>query len=794
MAVFSSLLDGKRLRLGRSRRLSETVNGGSMAPAGAGADLPDAGLQRSRASGAGEAVDQRPADQAALSDDLPKSRGFHVAVFAVSVGITFFSLFYTVSGRQVLTPGANWIGIVLWANLGLIGFLGYVVWHRIRFVMQARRNAQSGARLHVRLAVLLAAVAVFPAGLVLLITGITNAQATQAWFSAPIRAAIDITSAAGDREIERSAQAVRADLLPMADDLNAAVVQLRQNRPAYRAYLASQAGRRGFVSATLLRRDGTIIERVVRPEGAPDFVLPSLDAFTTAGRGDVAVRFDERAVVHGLFKLASYPDTYLSVTRLPEEEQVALLERAAQSISAYRRIEQRQGAVQQFFLLAYSQIIAQVMLGAAWLGLTLATRISSPIGTLAAAAERVGEGDLSVQVKPDTGFDEISVLAGAFNRMTTEIKSQQDELLDARTDAEERSAFIEAVLDGVGAGIVSLGEDGSIKAMNGSAARLLGQTPERMRTLGLTEIAPEFAAVIAQARPGMPAQKQVQRTGGGVERVFDVRATCAGDDLVVTFDDVSTLFAAQRQAAWKDVARRIAHEIKNPLTPIQLSAERLRRKYAGMAGDERATFEKMTDTIVRQVTDIGRMVDEFSAFARMPTPRFEPADLAELVRQACFTQRIASPDIEVTADTPPEAVTVAMDQRLIAQALANLLKNSAESVSQVAIPQPGEPPFRGEVHVAMWLDARDAHIAITDNGIGLPDSDRRRLLEPYVTTRSKGTGLGLAIVSRIMEEHHGTIDLDDRNDGRRGACVQLRLPLHIAGARPQTNTPEETAA
>lgn len=737
-------------------------------------------------SGAGAA----PTPESALSGAV----GWHLAAFLVSVAVTFFILFYTVSGRQVLDPSAQGIGVLLWANCALILCLGYVVWERVRLVLLARSNEQSGARLHVRLAVLLAAVAVCPAAVVLLITGITNAQATQAWFSEPIRNAIETTSAAGNRELERSADSLRADILAMADDLNAAVLQLRADRLAYRSYLAAQAGRRGFVSATLLRGNGVIVEQVVRPEGAPAFEPPNADAFATANRGDVAVRIDENVVLRGLFRLEGYNDTYLSVTRLPDEAQVGLLRKASDSIGAYKQIEERQGAVQQFFLLAYIQIIAQVMLGAAWLGLTLATRISSPIGTLAAAAEKIGDGDLSVRVKPDTGFDEISLLAVAFNNMTTEIKSQQDQLLDSRQDAEDRSAFIEAVLDGVGAGIVSLDEAGQVKAMNGSAAKLLEVSPNELRERGLAAVAPEFMSVIGHARPGQASHRQVQRGQDGGEIVFDVRAAYAGDDLVVTFDDVSTLFAAQRQAAWKDVARRIAHEIKNPLTPIQLSAERLRRKYAGMVGEDQATFEKMTDTIVRQVADIGRMVDEFSAFARMPAPRFELGDLSELVRQVCFTQRIASPDIDVVALTPPENVMIAMDQRLIAQALANLLKNAAESVALARTKDPAGAVTRGEIMVEMRLDARDAHVAIVDNGIGFPDHDRRQLLEPYVTTRSKGTGLGLAIVSRVLEEHNGAIELHDRSDGNPGAEVRIRLPLLPDDTRRLARLKEEQAA
>jgi two-component system nitrogen regulation sensor histidine kinase NtrY len=258
--------------------------------------------------------------------------------------------------------------------------------------------------------------------------------------------------------------------------------------------------------------------------------------------------------------------------------------------------------------------------------------------------------------------------------------------------------------------------------------------------------------------------------------LFDVRAAFAGEDLVVTFDDVSGLLAAQRQAAWKDVARRIAHEIKNPLTPIQLSAERLKRKYADVITTDRDVFIRMTDTIVRQVTDIGRMVDEFSSYARMPSPKFAVDDLSEALRQAVFAQRIASPDIEITSVLPPEPVMVSMDTRLLIQAFANILKNAAEGIA--ARRTRDSVDLKGMIQVSLALDAKTAWIEITDNGVGFPSQDRRRLLEPYMTTRAKGTGLGLAIVARVLEEHGGALALADRPDQELGALVRMNLPVH----------------
>jgi two-component system, NtrC family, nitrogen regulation sensor histidine kinase NtrY len=387
---------------------------------------------------------------------------------------------------------------------------------------------------------------------------------------------------------------------------------------------------------------------------------------------------------------------------------------------------------------------------------------------------------MNARVEQVGGGDEIAALGTTFNKMTGELQFQRIAIEEAREQAESRSAFIRAVLEGVSAGVVSLDASTTVRAANGSAARLLQLVDGELEGLDFSTIAPEFASIVARAKPGFPAQGQAERVIGSETLLFDVRAAFAGDDLVVTFDDVSGLLAAQRQAAWKDVARRIAHEIKNPLTPIQLSAERLKRKYADSVPQDRDTFIRLTDTIVRQVTDIGRMVDEFSTFARMPAPRFATDDLGEALRQALFAQRIASPDIEVTASLPPEPVLVSMDMRLIIQAFANLLKNSAESIS-ARITRDG-PEIRGEIFVSLRMDDKMARIEVIDNGVGFPAQDRRRLLEPYMTTRAKGTGLGLAIVSRAFDEHGGGLDLADRDDGQPGARVKLNLPLFIADA------------
>ncbi|GBF57163.1 sensor protein kinase WalK [Candidatus Phycosocius bacilliformis] len=698
-----------------------------------------------------------------------------MGAYVLAVILTFIGLLFAVSGGDIVGPASNWILALLIISGLVIGYLSVRVGSRLLALRKAGQKAQSGARLHLRFVMLFAANGVIPVILISLFSALTIGQGIQAWFSSQVRDAVQATRILGNQAVEKTAEATKVDIAAMAVDLNASAIQLKVDPDAYRQYLAVQADRRGFVAAYVLNAQGTKLAQAQRPQGVPQFILPDPDDFATAQAGDVSINIDRSAVVRALYRLDAFSNSYLAVVRLPEPGQLSLFEKATAAVYAYQLIEERQGLLQLLFALAYLEIVLLVLIGSVWLGLASAGRISAPIGLLADAAERVRTGDMSARVAQVGGGDEISALATTFNKMTGELQFQRRALEEAAEYAETRSAFIRAVLEGVSAGVVSLDGSNSVRAANGSASRLLQSADGRLEGRDFSTVAPEFMAIVSSARPNHPAQGQAERLVGAETLLFDVRAAFAGDDLVVTFDDVSGLLAAQRQAAWKDVARRIAHEIKNPLTPIQLSAERLKRKYADSIGADRDVFVRMTDTIVRQVTDIGRMVDEFSSFARMPTPKFAVDDLSEALRQAVFAQRIASPDLDVASTLPPEPVMVSMDTRLLIQAFANILKNAGEGIAARRARDGAD--IVGEIHVFLAVAGSTATIEVIDNGVGFPVHDRRRLLEPYMTTRAKGTGLGLAIVARVMEEHGGRLELADRQDGAHGARVVMTLPI-----------------
>jgi two-component system nitrogen regulation sensor histidine kinase NtrY len=454
----------------------------------------------------------------------------------------------------------------------------------------------------------------------------------------------------------------------------------------------------------------------------------------------------------------------------------------------YKQLEQVRSKLQITVGLTFAVLALLVLMAAVWVAIVYATQLVKPISRLASAAEQIGLGDLSARVKIGLGEDEFSALSRTFNVMAIQLQSQQHALMAANRQMDDRRRFTELVLSGVSAGVIGLADDGTIDLPNRSASDLLGVNLLDFIGQPVSAISPDMAEIVERARGRISgtADGQIIYNHGSVSRTLHVRVVSeVGDEgyikLVVTFDDVSELLSAQRKAAWSDIARRIAHEIKNPLTPIQLSAERLKRKYLRQITEDPETFTACTDTIVRQVGDIGRMVDEFSAFARMPAPVLRPEDACELAKQAAFLQQNAHPAIRYVIDIPFQPVELVCDASQFNRAITNLMKNAAESIEdrleeQASASRDGLTP--GEIHLWMKAEGERLLIGIDDNGRGLPEHNRERLTEPYVTTRSKGTGLGLAIVKKIMEDHGGMLSLSDREGG--GAAVLMTFPLDAA--------------
>jgi two-component system nitrogen regulation sensor histidine kinase NtrY len=710
----------------------------------------------------------------ALQSRVVLGVGYGVAALLTGVAILLAASPPT---KGPLKPASELILTVLGFNLILILALLLVMAMRYARLWEAR-DLDPGARLQLRFVNLFALAAIAPAVVVALFYGVLVNRGVDNWFSQRVQTVVEDSATLARSYVDEQRQYIHDHLIPMGEDLNRYAAGLTASPITFSHFLASEANFHGFSAGYLIDRDGRILARAEASD-APGFVLPPPVSFQTADQGNVIWVCNANCgdVMRAVYRLRNYPDAYLYIIRPVEKGIVSHLFKSEESLVAYREAAQNRARIQTIFALSYAETALLVLVGAAWLGIGAANALSGPIARLVQAAGRVAAGDLTARVDADSDPEEIAVLSRAFNGMTHDLQAQQEALRRAHEDAERRRDFIETVLAEVSAGVVGLDAKGRISAANRQAEVLLGLSGGS-RNRRLAEVAPEMAALLAEAGHGAEAETEVDVVRGRETRRLRVRVSRTEDGLVLTFDDITRLVNAQRNAAWRDVARRIAHEIKNPLTPIQLSAERLRRKYRkDIAAAELETFDRCNDTIVRQVDAIRQMVDEFSAFARMPAPKFAEQDAVELIRAAVFAQRVAAPDVEITLDEPNSPVRVTADAHMLAQALTNVLKNATEAIS-ARRSGGGRTQVRkkpGRIHARLVSDETGVAFEVEDNGVGLPEKDRDRLTEPYVTTREKGTGLGLAIVKKILEDHGGELELTDARSGS-GALAILRLP------------------
>lgn len=660
---------------------------------------------------------------------------------------------------------------VLLANLVLIGVLAAVVGRQVLKLVRDRDEA--GTRLHLRFVVLFSFVSVVPAVLIAVVFGVLVNRGVDQWFSTNVRSSVENGALIGRAYVADVGMSLERDLETMATELGG-VHNRFENRIQFGRALEQIGAFFGYPALYILNGEGEVLASGEQP-GAPPYVAPPPDAFEVLAQGEVVPTAvtENPDTIRALYPLPDYGDAYLYVVRPMAEGLIQRMRTGEESILAYRQAEESRARIQAAFALSYLETALLVLVGAVWLAMSAANAISAPIGRLVRAAERVSAGDLDARVDAANAPGELVGLSEAFNRMTSDIQSQQAALKSASDEAQDRSHFIETVLSGVSAGVIGLDRLGNISAINDSAMDLLSIQDQQVQGHRLGEVSPELSELSERGEAHI--EEDIDITRNGDTRRLRVRIEGGqGGEMVMTFDDITRLVTAQRNAAWRDVARRIAHEIKNPLTPIQLSAERLRRKYRSQIGQDIEVFDRCTETIIRQVGDIGRMVDEFSSFARMPAPRFAPEKADEMLREAVFGQRVAAADVGVTLIEPVPDIIIDCDGRMVRQALINILKNAGEAVE--ARKARGETTMVPGISVALVVSGGMARFIIEDDGIGLPTKDRDRLIEPYVTTREKGTGLGLAIVKRICEDHGGDLRLDDAT-GLSGARVTLIFPV-----------------
>ena len=754
------------------------------------------------------------ADTSAASFDpsLAESRGWSLRRLLVpfAVGLALLSTFLTfvvLTGLTQIEPTRAVVVSFLLINAAIILLLIGIIVREVWLVVQARRRGRAAARLHIQIVSLFSVIAVLPAVMVAVVANVTIDRGFNRLFSGPTREVIQNSVIIARAYMQEHAQLIRGDILGMANDIAHARPLFDQDRSTFRELLTSGAAARNLPGAMLIDKDRNVLETA--QTGIQLAFLPPAPEFLSnvnEAEPEIAVLPDENYVA-AVIRLRAFNDTFLYVARQLDPRVVAQLKQTEASAAEYAELEARRLGIQVNVALMFAVIALTILMASVLIGLNFANWLVAPIRRLMSAANMVSTGDLHVQVPVHRSEGDLAQLGETFNKMTQELRTQRDELVNASELIDSRRRFIEAVLSSASAGIIGVDASGNVGILNRSAEKLIGHAESETLDHPLSDVLPELDDMMKAAREGTQrlVQGQITITRDGHERILSVRVSAeqtshSRDSYIITLDDITELVSAQRTSAWADVARRIAHEIKNPLTPIQLSAERIRRKFGKVITEDKAVFEQCTDTIVRQVDDIRRMVDEFSRFARMPKPVIEGEDVADTVRQAVFLMRVGHPDIDIEAEIREEPMRAQFDRRLISQALTNIIKNATEAIEAV----PAEELGKGRVEVIAAHENDDIVIDVIDNGIGLPKVSRARLLEPYVTTREKGTGLGLAIVGRVLEDHGGRIELNDAAEirpGARGAWMRLRFAVSGHAAKveikepvPETNQPASETA
>jgi len=747
-----------------------------------------------------------PADRSMKPNRWVRVAGYTAAVLALIAASASFFIFLGLTGIE---PSAE---VVVWAiainGVLLLALLAAVAWE-IRRLWVARREGVAGARLHIRIVALFALVAVIPAVLVAIVANVTFAQGADHWFSDRAQEIVDTSVEVADNYYQLQLSSLGNVAAGMKSEIEsqrelfaagewAQFQQFLNGLPAVYGvpgvFLIGPDGQAVMVDQSSVNADVpappiTRIEEAVAT--APNVVIIPPTPYTTEDGSET------RAFAAAIVALDTFGDLLLYLPVGFDPQAIGYVQLANENAAAYQELQDIRSGMQLVFGLVYFGVALVVLAAAIWMGLAVANRLVSPIGRLITAADSVAKGDLDLEVPVNQSDGELATLGNSFNKMTHQLAEQRSDLVAASDQIDSRRRFIEAVLSGVTAGVLGVDAEGKITVFNRSALGLIDGQAATVIGTQIRDLVPELGPVLDSAAGDwrLEHRDQITLSRDGRSRTINVRVTTeqsSGDAVgyVITLDDITDLLTAQRLSVWADVARRIAHEIKNPLTPIQLSAERLKRRFGRVIEDDREIFDQCTDTIIRQVGDIGRMVDEFSSFARMPKPTLEAIDLRNGVKEAVFMMDVGHPEVDVSADVGDEPLIGRFDMRLISQVLTNLIKNGVEAIE--AVNDPAEE--KGRVRVSGYRKDGAVVVDITDNGIGLPRENRQMLLEPYMTTREKGTGLGLAIVRKIVEEHSGTIELMDApavRKGGHGAMVRLTFPESEAKGNTIQDTDRE---
>lgn len=713
-----------------------------------------------------------------------ESKAVYVLFLSILVsGAAAYSIFSDVAPLSP-TPDNLYI-FVLFITILLLVTVTLVV----RQVIQLWAKGQKGAaatRLHRRIVTLFSVVAITPTIIVAIFSVMFFEFGLQGWFSDKVRTVLDSSERVAETYIQEHMKIIRADALGMANELNRQAFILIRQADLLDQALNIQVNALGLSEAIMLNREGVVTARASATLSTFDGRL-NKQIMDEAAEGGVKF-FPDRGdgQIRVLIRLDGFLDQYLYISRFIDAQALALVRRTMDAKNDFEKSQSELTEYRLLFNISFLVIALIVLFMASWMGLGLANKLMKPIDILVGATDRVGKGDFSARAPIKEGYDDLGGLTKAFNTMTRQLQKQQKDILSANVKLEERRRFTETVLSGVSPGIMGLDHEGRITLPNRSASHMLGISEKALRGRDINDVMPEVSDLFAKIREakneGVENQIILKRGESVLNLLVRITAEKKGKRVqgyVISFDDITKQVAAERTAAWADVAQRIAHEIKNPLTPIQLSAERLKRKYLGEIKSDPEIFTQCTDTIVRQVQGLRQMVDEFSSFARMPSPVIKNEDMVEIAKQATFLMDVANNDIEITTDFPGHAVYFDCDASQVGQALTNVIKNASEALVDQK---------DAKIEISLEENERRIVIIVSDNGIGMPEDMIDRLTEPYVTTRSKGTGLGLAIVKKIMNDHGG--DLILVNNKGAGASAKLVFKRSSQSDREQKDNAE----
>ncbi len=753
--------------------------------------LSAAAVRRSRQWGG--RIKQRAASSALANSSFArpvrKDPGFWISLTVVVTALlSSVATFLILNNLTSIVPTDDVVYGTLGVNAAFVLILIGIVGFQIFKLLRARKRQAAGAGLHFKIAGVFSLVALFPAVILATFATVSIERNFDALFSNRVKSIVNNSVEVAQSYLAESGQVIRSDMLGIAREIEENVSLFRDDKAGFDRLFSAVVSMRSLPSAFLIDLHGRLISSAAG-DGSDYRVPPPPDVSRASEGLIVLLSWDLSNGVAALKKLKAFDDVFLYAIRPVNPNVYRLLQRTQINILQFAQLEQLRGRIEFAFGLMYVLLALTLLTSAIWTGLVFANRLVTPIRKLIAAAQEVSQGNLNVHLDDGFARDDLGRLGATFKKMTVDLKTQRDDIMSANAQLDERRRFIETVLSGVTAGVIGLDSAGRVTLINRSARDLLRLKEELLIGKPFKAAVPEFGEIIEKSRrqgrsKAVQSQITVVRESG--ERNFAVQVTREQDDMadygvVLTFDDITELTVAQRTSAWADVARRIAHEIKNPLTPIQLSAERIRRKYGDFIKTDREVFDKCTDTIIRHVGDIGRMVDEFSSFARMPQAVFEEQDIREVVREAVILFQMSRPEIEYKLDVLSEPLIALCDRRLLTQAVTNLVKNASEGVDAYQSSN-GQGAVKGRVVIRLRIADQRFVIDVIDNGCGLPKENRHRLVEPYVTTRQKGTGLGLAIVQRITEQHGGVLELDDApaSEGyAHGAWIRMTIPISL---------------